>query len=407
MALPSPSPALTEPETYVAGRQYRLTARALYFFYFAAFGVFVTYVNIYYRRLGLSGVQIGSLNAIAPVIGILASTIWGLFSDRYGQAKRLMAIAGLGTILAAAGLASVRGYLPLFALTAAFALFSTPLLPLLDSSALKGLLDRPEGYGRERVWGSLGFIVSSWGFGFVLQAIGLPWLFGLYIAMILAMLLTLRRLPEAEACLPKPGSSGIVSMLGNRNWRLFAVSVLLIGIGTNALHDFSGIYLVELGAGEALIGTVAGVGVLTELPVLFWGAPLLARWGSWRLLLFAYAVSMVRWTLFSLIPAPGWAIPISLLHSITFGVYWIAGVSFVDALAPVDWRATAQGLFYSLMGLSRALGGPLNGYIFDGWGAARLFQFSAAMALLAIVFLYFGVPRGRLARGLLPSSPAH
>ena len=91
-------------------------------------------------------------------------------------------------------------------------------------------------------------------------------------------------------------------------------------------------------------------------------------------------------------PAAEWAIPISLLHSVTFGVYWIAGVAYVDQLAPNDLKATAQGLFYASFGIAGVLGGPINGYIFDTLGANWLFLISSVFALGAVGLLWLGRP---------------
>ncbi|MGD8458451.1 MAG: MFS transporter, partial [Anaerolineales bacterium] len=64
--------------------------RILYFFYFAAFGIIGTYLNIYYRDSGLSGLQIGILASVLPLVSMGAAPLWGIWSDRIGQVKNLL-----------------------------------------------------------------------------------------------------------------------------------------------------------------------------------------------------------------------------------------------------------------------------------------------------------------------------
>lgn len=53
----------------------------LYFVFFAGNGVFFTFINVYYVGLGLSGMQIGIINTLSPLAGIIGMTLWGLLND--------------------------------------------------------------------------------------------------------------------------------------------------------------------------------------------------------------------------------------------------------------------------------------------------------------------------------------
>lgn len=368
--------------------------RALYFLYFAAFGIFVTYIDIYFRSLGFSGIEIGWINSVLALVAIGAGPVWGLLSDRHGSVRPYLAAAVIGTAVLAFGISRIHTFALVLPVAALFSFFRQPVLPLLDSSTMQVIRHRPELYGRQRVWGTLGFILTSWGFGLLLARAGLTWLFTGFIGLLLLMLAVIRLLPGSAALPDPPNWSSLAMMLRDREWRLFSGSIVILGIGNISIQHFLGIHIKELGSSEALVGTVASLGALAELPVLFWGAPILKRFGPWRLLLFACSISALRLFLYGVMPTAYWAVPISLLNSVTFGVYWIAGVAYVEKLSPANMKATSQGLLYTAMAVAGVLGGPISGSIFDSLGASWLFIASGIMALGAFGLLSFARPAG-------------
>lgn len=369
-----------------------LTIRLLYFLYFMAFGVFVTFIDIYFRSIGFTGVQIGTINSVMALVGIIASPIWGALSDRLGEIRYFLTTATLGSALFAFGIYFSPSFLWIIPIVAIFAFFRQPLLPLMDSATMKLLHERPELYGRQRAWGTFGFLVSTWGFGYLLMLVGLNWLFAYFISASVLMAFFVQGLPKNRDVAHQFSLPNLWQVVKQRNWFFFMASIFVLGIGNVAMVHFLGIHLQELGGSEALIGTAAGVGALVELPILFWGAPLIRRFGAWRMLFFAYIVSGIRWLLYGFMPSPEWAIPISLLHGITFGIYWIASISYVNGLAPGSIIATAQGLFYAAFGLSSVIGSPINGYLFDTVGAMGLFRLSALTSIVACILLWIGKP---------------
>ena len=50
-------------------------AQALYCFYYMALGSYMPFINLYYERLGLSGVQIGTLAAVSELPVMVFSAV--------------------------------------------------------------------------------------------------------------------------------------------------------------------------------------------------------------------------------------------------------------------------------------------------------------------------------------------
>ncbi len=391
MSLLSAAKAIVSAHLSDDTRRGLFISRVLYFFVFAAVGAFFPYINVYYRSIGLSGTQIGLIGSLGPLVGMAAGPLWGLFSDHFGVTRPLLALAIVGAMLSVLGLSLAPGFVWLLPLTAAYTFFTNPIMPLLDSTTLELLQGRRERYGRQRLWGSLGFVVTSWAFGHILERSGLRWLFYGYIALMSVVLIVAMGLPARRTRLSGPLRSGLARLIRQRPWLFFSASLIVLGIANSGMHSFLNIYVKEMGGGEGLIGLMWGLAALSEVPVMFLAAPIIAQLGTQRTLAIAYALYAVRWLLLGLMPSPGWAVPINLLHGLTFGALWVAGVAYADALAPDALKATAQGLFSAtLYSVSGVIGGPISGLLFDAIGPAALFRVYALLGLLALALLKLG-----------------
>ena len=154
--------------------------RGLYFFNFAAVGVFFTFINVYYKSIGLTGTQIGLINTVGPLIGVFSTTLWGMLSDRLGKTRLLVAIAAFGIVSSALALSAADTFLWILIAAGSLALFNSALVPLVDSTAMSVLGEHRERYGSLRVWGSVGFILTSSTIGFLFERMGMHILFFVY-----------------------------------------------------------------------------------------------------------------------------------------------------------------------------------------------------------------------------------
>ena len=163
-------------ESALASRQL-WTLRWLYFFFFASFSILMTFGNVYFREIGLKGTEIGLINTFAPLMSMLSGPLWGVLSDRFRNPRLFLGIAILGGTAAMLALSLTTSLAGITLTLAAYWLFASAFVPLIDSVNLSLLGGNPERYGRQRVWGSLGYIAGSWLFGLILQQSGLHNLF--------------------------------------------------------------------------------------------------------------------------------------------------------------------------------------------------------------------------------------
>jgi len=350
----------------------------------------MTFANVYFRDFGLSGAEIGLVNTLSPLMGMLGGPSWGVLSDRLRNPRLVLMAAVFGGISSLLALSLATSLTGIALATAAYTLFASAFVPLLDSLNLGLLGENRARYGRQRMWGSIGFIVGSWLFGLILQQSGLHVLFYGVAAGLLLLLPGLAVLKIPQPPKQRAPWSGFVQFIRQPHWLVFTASLVLIGIVNTAMSNFLGVYIKDLKGGENLIGTAAALGVVTELPVMYFSSYLLKRFGSRGLMAIGFAFFAIRMALYALIPSPNWVLPIALLHGLTFTPFWVGSVSYASELAPENLKATAQGIFMSVVHLAAVVSSPVNGALYDWLGAAQFFLVNSALAVAALVVLGMG-----------------
>jgi len=370
-----------------------LVGKALYFFIFAALGILVPFLNVYYKGIGLSGTQIGVLATLGALVAIFSGPLWGLLCDRLGAARLLMSISVLGAILAVLGLSQQTQFLPILLFTALFNLFGAAIMPLLDSYNLALLGSKQAWYGRQRIWGTFGFLVSSALAGSVLERVGLQGVFWGYALMLGFYLIAVLALPPMPARLGRTTFKGFTQMIRQPAWILLGVCVILIMIANTAMLSFLGVTMKEMGASDVLIGRAWSIGALAEIPVMFYSTWLVLRLGARRLITLGFFFYGLRLLLYAIMPNPAWVVGINFLHGVSFGFYWIGGVSYVNEISPERLKATGQSMLATFFNIASLIGNPLNGWLYDTFGPGRMYSIAASLAWLATGLFAIG---GRL-----------
>jgi MFS transporter, PPP family, 3-phenylpropionic acid transporter len=367
-------------------------ARAFYFLYYAALAALMPYLAIYFASRGLSGVEIGLLTSIVPLVSTLGATFWTEVADASGRHRSvLVGVIGMA-LVAAFGLSLATHVVPLALLTALLAFHLAPAMPLLDHAVLEALGDRAHAYGRQRVWGALGWAAAAPLAGWATSHFGLSWSFFLFLAVMPWVALIALRIPYAAAAPGKqPLGGGLVLVLRDARWVPFLLAGFAGGVGLALVSYFLPLHLRDLGASYGLIGIAVGVPALSEIPFMVFGGMLLSVVGPRRMLIAAVAVMALRLLLTGVITDHGWLAAAQVLHGPSFGVLWIAGVAYARELAPEGRRAVAQGLFTAVTGgLGGFAGSLLGGVTFDALGGSGTFlvaaAFTATVALLLAVW---------------------
>lgn len=379
----------------VQGMERGMWAAKLYYFsFFAAIGALAPYFNIFLQQRGLSGAEIGLLGSLPPLISLAANPFWGTLADRFQLHQVVLALCAL-----AAGLLSIpfvwqENFFPILLLLLAMIFFRTPVPPLLDS-AVMGMLARNGGsYGRQRLFGSVGFLLTSYGLGQVMTAHDLDlifWVHGALLAVgctLLSFLLPFDRHSDSSE-----GSlwQGLRLLAGQRRYLAFLITNVFYGFGAACFMNFVGLRILSLGGSSGMVGLGFALSALTEIPVMFMGSRLLNRFGPTQMIVGGISGIALAYAWAGLAPSP--YLILAAMSAIGFfsGAFWMALVVYANQSAPPRLRATGQSLVGAAQaGLGWALGGITSGLLWDNFGGTVVLLTGATSLLIGVAVFVIG-----------------
>jgi MFS transporter, PPP family, 3-phenylpropionic acid transporter len=362
----------------------------LFFFQYAGIGIYFTFLNVYYREAGLTGTQIGLLNMVTASIGVAAAVVWGYLSDRTGQSRLLIAFGAGGALVVAQFVPTVDTFEAFLMLGCFASLLGSAPSTLVDSTAMALLGDRREEYGRYRLGGSFGYIITAMSAGFMLERFGLTLMFPAY-GLIMAGFAGVALLLPAIAVRREARDGGtILRMVRRPKWIVFTASIFISWIAINASLMFLTVSLKAMGAGQGLIGVAVTIGAIVEIPFMFFSGRLLRRFGTVRLLMVAMALMVARFFMIGFMPAPEWAIAINMLNGPAFVFYWNSAVTHANKMAPAGLGGTAQGLLIAVISLAGVISSVLSGWLFDVLGPTEMFIVMGFFTLVALALFAVG-----------------
>jgi PPP family 3-phenylpropionic acid transporter len=339
---------------------------------------------IYFHLLGFSKTQSGLLYAIGPAVGIAANLIWGVTSDRFQTIKKVILVLLTGQLAMMLTLFQFETFPVIFIVILIFYFFQTPVNGLNDSQTLLYAAKTGKSYASFRVMGSFGFAVAAVSFGYIIRVpdkLSIAVLSICTIAVTLAISLGLKDDRESGK---KMGFSGLFQVLMSRKVLVFFVLLFLLALAARVNDSFLSLYLIELGADPSIVGISWMVSALSEIPIFF----LLGRYGNRMhelpLLGIGAVFYALRFLIMSLPLEPHWIIVTQAMHSVSFGIFLITAIRYMQALIPDQYRATGQALFNVVWGgMAGLVSGAAGGKVFDLWGGQTLYFIAALLAAAA------------------------
>jgi len=120
---------------------------------------------------------------------------------------------------------------------------------------------------------------------------------------------------------------------------------------------------------------------------------LLPRFGARRLLLLAVVLSLLRWLLTAFYADNLAIITFSqTLHAASFGLYHAVMIFLIHSLFTGAHQGRGQALYSSIsFGAGGAAGSLVSGYLWTGLGPQAMYLMAAAICLVALGVVVFGV----------------
>ena len=394
----------------------------------AIWGAYMPKLFPYMGQLGFEPWQqslVGSAWGIAAILGIFFSN---QFADRNFSAERFLAGSNVIGGVALLGCAYFTDFWSFFACYLVFSLVYVPSMSVSNAIAFASLRDPAKQFGTIRMGGTIGWILVSWPFVFLLSAHAGPEQVRLIfvVAAIVsfafaAYSLTLPHTPPRRDAVDSDPLAWrkAIKLLGVPSIAILFVVTFIDSVVHNGYFVMADGFLTNrVGIDANLSMIVLSIGQVAEIVTMFILGAVLVRLGWKTTMIVGILGHAARFLAFAFFPdSVPTIIAVQLLHGICYAFFFATVYIFVDAAFPKDVRSSAQGLFNLLiLGIGNVAASFLFpalmvqftvGGVEPGTTAVdyrTLFMVPAAMAFVAILLLaVFFKPAERAPAAVVPA----
>lgn len=412
------------------------------FWFLAVAAVPGRFLSLFYQAHGQTASQIGILFAAQTLVTLPSTPYFSHIADRRSKhvVVLLLQLSATAIFLSQIPLLPSAHIVPhaavfplLLVVSIAFGICVSPLQPVVNGIAMEHLqkVHGPDGrllFGRERLWGAVGWALASLlaGVLFDIQGIGVKGIYILHVTLALIICTALfreyydgrnaswsgsgNRSHFRAIDLDEISSTDLVTALrnvfneGETVDVLFFNVVFWMAVAIAAVENLLFVYLItSIGTSNTLCGFTILITVMFEVPVYFLAPYILKQVSTSSVFLIGALALLVRMIGYSF-ATNGWQILlVEPLHGMTFASADAAAVAFVAANAPGGAHAVAQSVIFVVRAVGMAVGSIAGGIVLEWYGAKTLYLSIAFIVLAATVL--FAVVGAMTHRRALPPSP--
>jgi MFS transporter, PPP family, 3-phenylpropionic acid transporter len=352
-------------------------------FYAALFivpGIQMPFFPVWLEAKDVDAKLIGIVLALPMVVRVLAIPVITREADRR-DVRAVLVVASFAAVIGYTLVGLSTGAIAILITYALASLFSTPLMPLAETYALKGLVARGGVYGSVRLWGSFAFIFGNFAAGFEADAIPARHLIWLTVAASALVGIATWTLAPLATSAVETSAHGAPrqKLLSDPAFIAVLVAASLIQASHAVFYGFSAVQWHAAGLDGTFIAALWALGVAAEIVLFAAQGRLPPFFTPTVLLLIGASAGVVRWLGMALDP-PALVLPwLQMLHALSFGATHLGALMYLAHHAPAGQAATAQGYLAIVAGLAMAAAMGISGVLYEDFGGRAY----AAMALVA------------------------
>jgi NHS family xanthosine MFS transporter len=359
-------------------RSLKLRLSIMMFLEYAVPAATLPILSLYLRRhLGFEPYQTGLIMAMPAISALVAPFIVSRLADRYISAERLLAVCQFLCAVAMITLYYLRGFYPVLAAYFAYGFFFMPTFGLTNTVALHHAADARRDFAGIRLWGTVGWIVVAWVFGYW-------WLSGpgaeqrlphaLLVSAGTALLLALYALtfsPSVEVdrrARARTSYREILRVFAQRGMALLCFLTFLNGACQQFYYFGMGTHLDQLGYSRGAILPAMSLGQMTEVLAMALLGFMLVRISMKWVMVLGLLAQCLRFTLFAAVESTPLILLGLALHGFCYALFFTTAYIYIDQHSNAQTRAGVQ----QLLTLLNAGFGYLAGHLAAGWAGQWL-----------------------------------
>jgi PPP family 3-phenylpropionic acid transporter len=355
---------------------------------FALVGTQMPFFPVWLKSIGIDPTLIGIIVAVPALTRFMVLPFVIGLAERRQSLRAAMIVTAFATALGFAVLGTLRqppAVLIAFALTACA---WTPLFPLTDGYALKGVVRYGLNYGPLRLWGSAAFVLGAMACGLLVDVIAarnLIWVIAAVAAFGAVASLALQ--PFDAGKIAPASLSGATALLREPGFIAIVVAAALIQGSHAAYYTFASITWQASNLGGLTIAALWVLGVLAEIAV-FALSPRFTLSPA-MLMVVGGLCAMMRWLITAQEPPVAILAVVQMMHGLTYGLTQVGTMELLVRHVPGHMTARAQGYLTAGTGIAMSSAAMLSGIIYAYHGRS-VYYVMAAMALAGAAVMWLG-----------------
>jgi MFS transporter, PPP family, 3-phenylpropionic acid transporter len=363
----------------VAARRFAARLALFYGTSFGLIGTHLPFFPVWLKAIGIDPAWIGIITAAPAVTRFTTLPLVTGLAEKLQWLRGTMMVTAFATALGFFVIGTEHQPLLIFLTYVLTACVWTPMVPLTDAYALRGVMRYGLNYGPLRLWGSAAFVLGALACGVLVDAIAarhLIWVIAAVGGLGAVTSLVLQRLDSPRTA--PAVSHSATALLRDRAFIAMIVSAALIQGSHAAYYTFASIAWQAEGLGGLTIAGLWALGVLAEI-VVFAASPRFTLQPS-VLVMIGGLTAFARWVITAQAPPVTALAFVQLAHGVTYGLTQVGTMGLLMRHVPVHTMARAQGYLAACGGIVSVIASILSGVAYARYGEGVYY----GMAFMAV-----------------------
>jgi PPP family 3-phenylpropionic acid transporter len=345
---------------------------------FGLVGTHLPFFPVWLNAVGVDAAWIGIITAVPAVTRFTTLPFVTSFAERHQALRGGIIVMGFGTTIGLAVVGAQHLAVLIFLAYVATCIVWTPMVPLIDAYALRGVRQFGLKYGPLRLWGSAAFVAGALACGTLIDFIAAKHLIWIIAGMAALSALVSLGLQPLGPLKPGPATQhGASALLRDKGFLAIIITSALIQSSHSAYYVVASIAWQQEGFGGLTIAALWTLGVLAEI-VVFALSPRF-RTPSAVLVMIAAGAAVTRWIITAQAPPFPILALVQTMHGLTFGLTQVGIMGLMVHQVPAHIMARGQGYLAACSGITAGTAYVVSGAVFARYGQ-NVYYVMAALA---------------------------
>jgi PPP family 3-phenylpropionic acid transporter len=371
---------------HAESRRFAVGLAAFYASLFGLMGTHLPFFPVWLKAVGTEAAWIGIITALPAISRFTALPLVTSLAERHKAVRQAIIVTAFATAIGLIVIGTQHQALVLFVIYAATCSVWTPMTPLTDAYALRGVRRYGLNYGPLRLWGSAAFVVGALACGLLVDVIAAKHLIWVIAAVAVLSALVSLGLKPLEA--PKAAASeshGDSRLLRDGGFLAVIATSALVQGSHAAYYTFASIAWQQAGYSGLSIAALWVLGVIAEI-VLFAFSPRFTLPLSLLVVIAALSAGL-RWVIMAQSPPIAILAVVQLAHGLSFGLTQVGTMGLIAQRVPGHVMARGQGYLVACAGIVTSTTAIASGAIYSQFGQG-VYYLMAAMAFTAALIMW-------------------